>query len=54
MCSMSSAALELVAKARELTLAMMLEDHGGAFVRLSPLQRVISAITILKRIERKE
>ena len=36
MCSMSSAALELFAKARELTLAMMLEGDRGAFVRLLP------------------
>jgi hypothetical protein len=35
MCSMSSAALELMAKAR-LTLAMMLEGDGGAFARLTP------------------
>ncbi len=48
MCSMSSAELELIAKARELTLAMMLEGDGGAFVRFLPLQRVISATTILK------
>ena len=41
MCSMSSAALELIAKARELALAMMLEGDGGAFVRLLPYQRVI-------------
>jgi hypothetical protein len=45
---MSSSALELIAKARELTLAMMLEGDGGAFVRFLPLQRVISATTILK------
>jgi hypothetical protein len=36
MCSMSSAALELIAKARELTLAMTLEGDGGAFARLYP------------------
>jgi hypothetical protein len=45
LCSMSSAALELIAKARELTLAMMLEGDGGAFTRLYRLQRVISATT---------
>jgi hypothetical protein len=45
---MSSAALELMAKAGELTLAMMLEGDGGAFVCLLPLQRIISATNILK------
>jgi hypothetical protein len=48
MCSMSSAALELIAKAGALTLAMMLEGDGGAFARIYPMQRVISATTILK------
>jgi hypothetical protein len=48
MCSMSSAALELIAKARELTLAMTLEGDGGAFARLYPCSGVISATTILK------
>jgi hypothetical protein len=41
MCSMSSAALELIAKVEALTLAMMLEGDGGAFARLHPLQWVI-------------
>jgi hypothetical protein len=47
MCPIYSVALELIAKARELALAMMLEGDGGAFVRLLPLGRAISATTIL-------
>jgi hypothetical protein len=36
MCSMSSAALALIAKARELTLAMKLKGDGSPFARLYP------------------
>jgi hypothetical protein len=41
MCSLSSVALALIAKARELTLAMKLGGDGGPFAGLYPLQRVI-------------
>jgi hypothetical protein len=37
---MSSAALALITKARELTLAKKLEKDGGPFARLYPLERV--------------